>query len=113
MYGGEHAVTADGANPFAKLGALLTESLPIDLQALHRAVDRSLGQLASTGDTLADFLEGDGVLPWLAGAAAISAAGAAAHYWQGRSRLRPPALPDGEAAFSSWSPESIARSGSR
>ena len=106
-------MTADGANPFAKLGALLAESLPIDLAALHQAVDRSLGQLASTGDTLADLLEGDGALHWLAGVAAIAAAGAAAHYWQGRSRLRTLALLRGEAAFSSWTPESIARSGSR
>jgi hypothetical protein len=86
---------------------MLAESLPIDLGALDRAIEQCLGRVDAMGDTLAELLGNEGAWPWVAGAVAVTVAGAAAHSWVRRSRVIPLALADGEGQISSWFLESI------
>jgi hypothetical protein len=89
--------------------ALLAEALPIDVSALGRAFDQCLGQIDAMGETLEDLLASDGLWPWLAGTAVVSAAGALTCFWRQKSRYGAPALSNGDGAGSSWFPDPIAR----
>jgi hypothetical protein len=98
-----------GVNSLPRTDGLLAESLSIDLTALDRAIEHCLDQLDAVGDTLTDLLGSEGVWPWLVGALAVTAAGAAAHSWVRRSRFDPLALANGEGATTSWFLESISK----
>jgi hypothetical protein len=80
--------------------AVLAESLPIDLAALNRALDHSLGQLDAIGDTVAGLLTSDGAWPWLAAAVVVSTASVVAVAWRRRDRFGPLAVDEG--TFSPW-----------
>jgi hypothetical protein len=85
---------------------MLAETLPIDLRALDRAIEQCLGRVDAMGDTLVELLGNEGAWPWVAGAVAVTVAGAAAHSWVRRSRVVPLTLVDGEGPIASWFLES-------
>jgi len=85
-------VEVQAENSLQNAVSWLADSLPLDLNALDEALGRCLNQLGSAENTLSEFVENDGVWPWLTVAAIAATASVAAASWHQRSRAHPSSL---------------------
>jgi hypothetical protein len=75
----------------------LAESLPLDLAAIDRALVQFLDEVEEAGGAAADLLFGDGIGPWLIGAAFATTACVLARRSSRKARPDPALVFDGEA----------------
>jgi hypothetical protein len=83
-------------------GDQLAKSLPLDPAKLDRAIQHYLDQIDGVGGILADLLAGDGLHPWLMGAAVTCVAVVVARRYARRRRSEPVLTLCGEVGSSSW-----------
>jgi len=80
----------------------LAEALPINVGAIDQAIQDYLGRFEELGGAVSDLLTGEGVTPWLMGAAIASAGFLAARRMSQKARPEPLLFAGGEASISSW-----------